>query len=35
MLDGRPAAYVCEGFACRLPVSTPEALVEQLAMARS
>jgi len=30
-LDGRPTAYVCERFACRLPVTTREALAEQLA----
>ena len=29
-IDGRPTAYVCQGFTCRLPVSTPEALAEQL-----
>jgi uncharacterized protein YyaL (SSP411 family) len=29
-IDGRPTAYVCEGFACRLPVTTPEALAAEL-----
>ena len=29
-LDGRPTAYVCERFVCALPVTTTEALVEQL-----
>jgi hypothetical protein len=29
-LDGKPAAYVCERFTCRLPVSDPEALAAQL-----
>lgn len=26
ILDGRPTAYVCENFACQLPVATPEQL---------
>jgi uncharacterized protein YyaL (SSP411 family) len=30
LLDGAPAAYVCEHFACRLPVSDPDALRAEL-----
>jgi uncharacterized protein len=30
MTDGRATAYVCERFVCKLPVSEPEALAEQL-----
>ncbi|HEY2715230.1 MAG TPA: thioredoxin domain-containing protein [Solirubrobacterales bacterium] len=30
LLDGRPAAYVCENFTCRLPVSDPEDLRREL-----
>ena len=29
-IGGRPTAYVCRGFACRLPVTDPEALAEAL-----
>ncbi len=30
LVDGLPTAYVCERFACRLPVTTPEALRDQI-----
>ncbi len=30
LIDGRAAAYVCEGFVCRLPVTEPEDLAAQL-----
>jgi uncharacterized protein YyaL (SSP411 family) len=30
LLDGRPTAYVCRGFVCRLPVTTPQELTAQL-----
>ncbi len=30
LLNGKPTAYVCEGFVCRLPVNTPEELAKQL-----
>jgi uncharacterized protein len=31
LVDGRPAAYVCRGFVCDRPVSTPDELAAQLA----
>jgi len=30
LVDGGPAAYVCRGFTCRLPVTTPEELAAAL-----
>jgi uncharacterized protein YyaL (SSP411 family) len=30
MIDGRPTAYVCRGFVCDLPVTSVEALTQQL-----
>jgi uncharacterized protein YyaL (SSP411 family) len=30
LLDGLPAAYVCENFACQLPVAAPEELAALL-----
>ena len=32
-IDGAPTAYVCRGFACRLPVTTADALADRLAEA--
>ncbi|HEV2124768.1 MAG TPA: thioredoxin domain-containing protein, partial [Chloroflexota bacterium] len=29
-IQGQPTAYVCQNFTCRLPVTKPQALVEQL-----
>jgi uncharacterized protein YyaL (SSP411 family) len=29
-IDGRATAYVCQNFACELPVTEPGALAEQL-----
>jgi uncharacterized protein YyaL (SSP411 family) len=31
--DGRPTAYVCRGFVCRLPVTDADALGAELARA--
>ena len=30
MIDGQPTAYVCQNYACQLPVNTPEDLATQL-----
>ena len=30
MLNGKPTAYVCQNYACQLPVTTPEELAAQL-----
>jgi hypothetical protein len=29
-VDGQPAAYVCQGFVCQAPVTSPEALAAAL-----
>jgi uncharacterized protein YyaL (SSP411 family) len=29
-LDGKPTAYVCQNYACQLPVTEPDALAQQL-----
>jgi hypothetical protein len=34
LIDGKPAAYVCEGPVCSLPVTDPKALLETLARVR-
>ncbi|MBB4929771.1 hypothetical protein F4561_000591 [Lipingzhangella halophila] len=34
LVEGAPAAYVCQGFTCDLPVTTPDALRERLAGVR-
>src|SRR4029453_9861770 len=30
MIDGKPAAYICENFTCKAPVTDPKALSELL-----
>ena len=30
LIDGKPTAYVCENYACQLPVTEPAALARQL-----
>jgi len=34
LVDGKPAAYVCEGPVCSLPITEPETLLETLAKVR-
>jgi uncharacterized protein len=34
LVDGRPAAYVCEGPVCSLPLTEPQALIDKLAALR-
>jgi uncharacterized protein YyaL (SSP411 family) len=34
LVDGKPAAYVCQGPVCSLPVTDPETLLESLARLR-
>jgi uncharacterized protein YyaL (SSP411 family) len=33
-VDGRPSAYVCRGFVCERPVTTPETLTAALSQTR-
>jgi uncharacterized protein YyaL (SSP411 family) len=30
LLDGRPTAYVCEGFTCQAPTTDPDTLARHL-----
>ena len=30
LIQGKASAYVCKDFACKLPVTTPEELLQQL-----
>jgi len=34
LVDGAPAAYVCEGPVCSLPITEPQTLLEALARIR-
>ena len=34
LLDGRPAAYVCRGYTCQLPVSEPDEVRREIAACR-
>ncbi|MCL4691769.1 MAG: thioredoxin domain-containing protein [Candidatus Hydrogenedentes bacterium] len=35
LVNGEPAVYVCENFACKQPVTTPEALMETLGVSQN
>jgi hypothetical protein len=32
MLNGKPTAYICQGFVCKQPVNTAEGLLEQISL---
>jgi hypothetical protein len=32
LVEGKPAAYVCENYVCQMPVTEPRALAEQLGL---
>ena len=34
LVDGKPAAYICDGPICSLPISDPDSLLETLGRVR-